>query len=447
MKNKAAVLVFFLLFPIFSIHLFGQNTKNLDLQTKNIVIENTCKCLNQNYVFPDKANLIIDFIKQQNQNGAYDTCRTPNELTRQINKDIRSIYNDKHLRIDYDVDLEKDIKAFISSKKSANEIIKEDIEKDKKKNFHFRKVEILPSNIGYLQLNGFAVPCRSTSKTIHAAMQFVANTDALIIDLRNNFGGNGKVAGEILSYFFDKKTYTGRSFNKIENKWHKQYIDNDITKTKGLVMKMPLYILTSQRTFSAAEGFAYNLQHLKNATIIGEKTRGGAHLTRSFSLGNGFVGFIPYSRFESVITKTDWEGTGVTPTIIIPENDCLFTAQNKILENKKNNTTSEIEKNQVTYLINFLASKHKKFTTNDDIILKFLGEYEYFEVTLEGNQLFFMDKKNFKHPEKMIAITDTIYQIGEDYQIEFLIDKGGFCISMKMAWDDGYTEIILKNKK
>ena len=230
-------------------------------------------------------------------------------------KDIRSIYNDAHTRIEYDPQLEKEILQFLSSKEAAVKLSEAGIAKAEKINFYFKKLEILPSNIGYIELTGFASPGLSSIKTIKAAMQFVAHTDALIIDLRNNFGGNGVTAGQIASYFFSTKTYTGRTYNRIENKWTEEFIENKKAITNGLVLNMPVYILTSNRTFSAAEGLAYTLQTLKNAVIIGDTTRGGAHLTRSFSLGNGFVGFIPFTRGENAVTNTDWESTGVIPGI------------------------------------------------------------------------------------------------------------------------------------
>ena len=425
--------------------LFAQDKSAFQINSasKNTLITNLCKTLNRNYVYPEKAKSMIEFLVQQNVKGIYDSLRNENELANRVTKDLRSIYGDKHLRIDYNPELEKEILEFLSSKKGSKKITSEDIEIDKKKNFHFRKVEILSSNIGYIELNGFAVPSQSTSKTIHAAMQLVANTDALIIDLRNNFGGNGKVTGEILGYFFSAKTLTGRSFNRIENKWTDEYVKN----SNDLVLNMPIYLLTSHRTFSAAESFAYNLQNLKNAVIIGENTRGGAHLTRSFSLGNGFVGFIPFMRGENVITKTDWEGTGVIPIFKVEEEYSLAAAKTKILEAKLSKAKSDDEKRQINYLINYSKSKNTKFNPDLSVISSFVGEYEYFEVTLKDNQVHFMDKKNHKMPIKTKAITDTLYQIEDDYQIEFVMDEKGKCTAFKMYWDDGYEETILKNKK
>ncbi|MDQ6755990.1 MAG: S41 family peptidase [Bacteroidota bacterium] len=436
MKNITCLLIAF----TFSYSLIAQNNPEikLELPTKNKVIDNICKALNKNYVYPDKAKLMCDYINEQNIIGKYNSITNANELANQVLKHIRSVYNDTHLRIEYDPQLEKEILKFLSSKKDAIKISEADIAKEEKMNFYFKKLEILPSNIGYIEFNGFANPSHEARKTINAAMQFVSHTDALIIDLRNNFGGSG--GQSIANYFFNTKTYTGRSFNRIENKWTDNYIENQKVITNGLVLQMPVYILTSKRTFSAAEGLAYTLQKLKNAVIIGDTTRGGAHLTRSFSLGNGFVGFIPYMRGENVITKTDWEGTGVIPNIAIEESNSLVVAQNIILNKKFNATTNENEKRKINYIINYNKSKNASIIIDPLQASKFTGRFAEFEVVLQGGQLMFRDtnQPTIKY-KKMIAITPTSFQVGSDYQVEF-INENGLYNSIKMFWDDGYED-------
>lgn len=270
-------IILFIIAGNFSLYISAQvqQTPQLDKSTRKISLNSICNALNRYYVFPDTAKLMCNYISRQNEKGAYNLLTNPNDFANKLVKDIRSVYDDPHLRIEYNPKLEADILKFISSKEGANKVSEEEVAKDEKLNFHFKKIEILPSNIGYIELNGFATASPSARKTIHAAMQFVAHTDALIIDLRNNPGGNSETSGEITSYFFKAKTYTGESFNRIENKWTKVYIENKKSITDGLVLDMPVYILTNHRTFSAAEGFAYTFQTIKNSVIIGDTTRGG----------------------------------------------------------------------------------------------------------------------------------------------------------------------------
>jgi C-terminal processing protease CtpA/Prc len=425
-----------------SLYLFGQvpSPRQLDKTTRNIVLNSIGNAINSYYVFPDTAKLMWNYINRQNEKDEYDLLVNPNDFANKVVKDIRSVYDDAHLRIEYNPQLEADILKFLSSKKEAGKVADAAIAKDEKMNFYFRKIEILPSNIGYIQLNGFATSSLSASKTIQAAMQFVAHTDALIIDLRNNYGGNAETADEVAGYFFRNKTYTGESFNRIENKWTQRYVENKKAITGGLVLDMPVYILTSHSTFSAAEGFAYIFQTIKKSMIIGDTTRGGAHLTRSFSLGNGFVGFIPFTRGKNAVTNTDWEGTGVIPDISTADSDCLITAHNIILNKKLAATKGETEKRKISYLLNYNRSKNASAIINPLNASKLTGQFAEFEVTLQGDQLMFRDtnERTVKY-KKMSAVTPTLFQVGNDYQVEFILENG-LCTSIKMYWDDGWEE-------
>ena len=358
--------------------LFAQNNQppKIDSLVKTEVVNSICNLLTSNYVFPDKAKIMSDFLKQQNQRNTFSPITNPNQFANEIQKKLRSVNEDNHLRIEYNPQLEKDILKFLATKKGTTAILTDDIKKDERKNFYFKKVEILPLNIGYIEFTNFAVPNPSARKTINSAMQFISHTNGLIIDLRNNFGGNGEMLGEILSYFFAIKTYTGKTYNRIENKWTASYVENKKEITNGLKLEMPLYILTSNRTFSAAESFAYTLQSMKKAVIIGNTSRGGAHATRSLSIGNGFVAFIPYLRGENVTTKTDWEGVGVVPDIKTEDNNCILTAQNYFLNKKLLIEKDEKEKRKINWQINFNKSKSSTVILNSTDTTKFIGRFQ-----------------------------------------------------------------------
>lgn len=154
---KQIILIIFL--SCYSLSLFSQNQQapQLDEKTKSIVYN----ALNNYYVFPDTANSMCNYIKQQNEKGKYDMLTNPNDFAGQIVKDMRSVYNDIHLRIEYNSQLEKELLKFLSSKQSANKVTEMDIVKDEKQNFYFKKLEILPSNIGFIEFTGFANPSPS----------------------------------------------------------------------------------------------------------------------------------------------------------------------------------------------------------------------------------------------------------------------------------------------
>ena len=185
----------------------------------------------------------------------------------------------------------------------------------RRNNFGFRKVERLAGNIGYLDFRGFASPDQAGATAI-AAMNFLAYCDAIIVDLRQNGGGDPAQIQLISSYFFDEPVHLNdlyaRAKDTTENYWTLPYVPGP--KAAGA----DLYILTSARTFSGAEEFTYNMKNLKRATVIGETTGGGAHPTGTRIVQTDFILRVPFARAINPVSKTNWEGTGVAPDIAVP---------------------------------------------------------------------------------------------------------------------------------
>jgi C-terminal processing protease CtpA/Prc len=190
-------------------------------------------------------------------------------------------------------------------------------------NCGFEEAEHLPPNIGYLRVEEFDEP-EVCAPTAIAAMNFLGDSDALIIDLRDNHGGRAEMVALIASYLFDEPTHLDdiydRQKNSTEQTWTFPYFPGKRFAGK------PVFVLTSRRTFSAAEEFSYDLKNLARATLIGETTGGGAHTVGPHRLDDHFFIEVPFGRFISPITKTDWEGVGVEPDIKLPAADALTEA-------------------------------------------------------------------------------------------------------------------------
>ena len=419
----------------------------IDEPTRADVIERVQEGIRKYYVYPEKGEAIADELRKRHQAGAYNEITNPNELADRLTRDSREVWQDKHLRVEYNPKLERDILQFTSGREGAGKVRAEEIAKEKKHNFFFHKVEILAGNIGYIEFSQFVKPSPGARTAIAAAMQFVANTDALVFDVRNNRGGDGDTATSMLGYFFKSKTTLGRSFNRLENKWTDQHVVNKADFTKGLVLNMPICVLTSDRTFSAAEWFAYSLQTLRGAVIVGEPSKGSAHLTRSFSMGHGFVGFIPHTRFENAKTGTDWEGKGVLPDIAVDEDDSLIAAQIHILEKQREAVSDPTEQRRLTWIINSHRAKRSGITIDPTETARYLGRFAEFEVAVTDGRLTFTDTNQPKRtPLPLIPISSTLFQAGGDYQVEFLGENDGSSPAIKVYWEDGWAEEIPRTK-
>jgi C-terminal processing protease CtpA/Prc len=154
-------------------------------------------------------------------------------------------------------------------------------------------------------------------------MRAVANTHALILDLRTNRGGSGDGMLYLAGYFFATPTVVARLYSRDPD-------DTTVLRTSDVggprYLDRPLYILTSRRTFSAGEAAAYHLKYSAHARTVGDTTGGGAHRMRSVDLNEDFMLLLPYTRVANAVTNGDWERTGVVPDIAVPAANALDTA-------------------------------------------------------------------------------------------------------------------------
>lgn len=295
--------------------------RTIDAATRTQVINGLLSNLNKSYIFLETAKSMETDVRQRLQNKEYDNITSGREFAQKLTEDLQKISKDKHLRVTFSY---QSLPVRRDNAKPTAEEIEEDKRFMRRINYGFEKVERLQGNVGYIDFRGFFDP-EGGAETVAAAMNFVANTDALIFDLRQNGGGDPAMVAVICSYLFgDKPVHLNdlyfREENKTEEFWTKptvlgkKYGDKDV------------YVLTSNRTFSGAEEFTYNLKNLKRATIVGETTGGGANPGGRVRLNDHFGVFVPSGRAISPITKTNWEGTGVAPDVAVPKEQALKTA-------------------------------------------------------------------------------------------------------------------------
>jgi hypothetical protein len=308
-----------------------QPDMTIDSGTRAQVIEAAIKALNEGYIFPETAREMEAMLRERLQRKEYDGISRAKEFAAMLTNHLQEVSRDKHLRVRYSQEVIPVRPNLPPSPEERERMLRE----AKRANFGFEKVERLAGNIGYLDLRGFMAAAYG-APTAAAAMNLLANSDALIVDLRRNGGGDPAMVAFITSYLYDDSPVHLNDLYFRPTDSTRQWWTLPHVPGARLGSKTAVYVLTSNRTFSAAEEFTYNLKSLKRATIIGETTGGGAHPGGNSRLHDHFSMFVPRGRAINPITKTNWEGTGVEPDIKVPAEHALkiahLTAVTKLRE-------------------------------------------------------------------------------------------------------------------
>jgi hypothetical protein len=291
--------------------------------------------LRANYVFPEVADRAAAAVEARLAAGEYDDLAEA-ALAELLTGHLNEICDDKHLRIwaprgprpgprpgpgapRPGREEPDDYEARVLARRRMGRL----------DNFGIHRVERLDGNVGYLDVRRVAVP-ENAGPAIAAAMELVAGTYALLIDLRRNGGGAPDGVVFWCSYLFaEEPTHLNDIFRadtgETRQFWALPYVPGP------RYLDRPVSVLTSERTFSGGEDFAYTLQALGRAEVIGETTGGGAHPTRVFPISPAMNIAVPFARSVNPVTGTNWQGTGVVPDIAVPEAEALDLAYAKAL--------------------------------------------------------------------------------------------------------------------
>jgi C-terminal processing protease CtpA/Prc len=294
--------------------------RKLDAATRTRVIDAVVARLAELYVFPEMAKKMEQALREHQKNGAYDAIGNSRAFAALLTEQLQAVSRDRHLSVNFVPMVVPDGEPGEPSAEDKAKF-REHLER---MNCGFDKAERLDGNIGYVKFDMFG-DAEICGPKATAALASLGDVDALIFDLRQNGGGQPEMVAFVCSYLFAKRTHLNDIYDRKENKTTQYWTKPKVPGKK--FTKQPVYVLTSQRTFSGAEEFTYNLKNLKRATIVGETTGGGAHPTTGKRLDDHFMIGVPFARAINPITKTNWEGTGVEPDVKVPADQALDEAK------------------------------------------------------------------------------------------------------------------------
>jgi len=300
----------------------ASSSSDIDYAARSKVVNAIASQLEAEYAFPDVGKKMASRLRAYEKNGAYNDITNGVALSGLFTKHLREISGDKHIFVAFGMHQPNmDISAAIGKLAGL----------PSKKSFDFVKSTRLPGNIAFVELYSFPPP-EIGDDAITNVMNEIADTNALIIDLRNNGGGSPDMVALISSYLFDEVPVHLNDLSYRRAAMSREFWTQKSVAGKRYGVVKPVYVLTSNRTFSAAEEFSYNLKNLKRATIVGATTGGGANPGETFKIDENFSIFIPMGRAINPITNTNWEGVGVKPDIEVSPNNALTVAQGLVRE-------------------------------------------------------------------------------------------------------------------
>jgi hypothetical protein len=303
--------------------------RTIDATERAEVIDGVLRELDRGYVFPETAALMGTAIRARASRGEYDRLTSARAFADSLTRHLQAVSRDKHLRVRY---YARPVPAESPDGEPSEARRREIAAFGRQVNFGIERAERLSGNVGYLEVRSFGFDAAQADAAIAAAMNLLGNTDALIIDVRRNGGGDPAMVALLCGYLLGPgEILINKFYWRPADRW-------DESRTPATVSgrhygtQRPVYVLTSGSTFSGAEEFAYDIQTQKRGEIVGEVTGGGAHPGGLQRATEHFGVWVPAGRAVNPVTNTNWEGTGVQPDVPVPADDALRTAHRRALE-------------------------------------------------------------------------------------------------------------------
>lgn len=395
---------------------YGQASSAILGEDAVAILDSLSSKLLSDYLFSEKAKTMVTLLQDHKFQLSGTQQLDIQEFVDEVNTIMFDVTSDHHLKFYFDP---QKFDTFLS----ANESIIDSIEQEQYRriNFGIQKVENLTSNIGFLRLNKFQ-QYEDVQDVLLGAMMMLANSDAVIIDLRINGGGDGRTKEYLEAFFLSREQFFNRETEFIDTTEFR-VIKESCSSCKQLE-EVPLYILTGNGTFSAAEGFCYDIQQLGRGHIIGTRTKGGGHSGSSVALSKGFLVFIPVSGKNSPI-----EGVGIRPDLETSEELASLTAQQHILAKFITECSDSTLLEKYIWNAQTLDAYLAKTGPNPQALKSIAGEYSRgFSVSIIDGEPYLLNRKN-EMKSRLVAI-DASYFIARDntdfgdgnYRIQFLDD-------------------------
>lgn len=424
------------------IHLSCCCQSTLTKELKKQTIDTLAYALKERYAYKDLALQLSELLISNQAKGKYDKITDGEEFEKAITLDLRSLNHDKHLALNFDSSPATSPAIQKPESETAEQRLKRVSVFNRQMNFGFEKVQFFPGNIGYIKFNYFDAFPEYSKPVIDASFDFLKNSDAIIIDLKDNTGGASATVAYIAGLFFDTTTLIGNSYNRYTDSTTFEYLQP--REKEHRLSKADLYILTSKTTVSGGEALAYLLKYMKGAKIIGETSAGAANPGRVIRINSFFTSFIPNRYSKNIVSQTSWEGTGVPVDIQVNPVAAIEKARWEALNTLKAKAEDSIAIRKYSAYVAYI----KAYLNNKVIAEKEAHEYEgSYEkdrsVTYENGKLFYNGLAEMGG--ELIYLSNDVFMTAEgDVTITFIRNEQHKITALSAFWTLGSKPSISK---
>lgn len=392
----------------------------IDATIRRAVVDTLAARLIRHYVDADTGMLIAARMRARLSAGAYDSITSPGRFAEALTVDLRSINDDRHLNVTYNPEspgatpgpqgLQMPAVLPQPTMPSGPPPTGPGPDAARRSNYSLGRVDILPGNVGYLDIRGFS-GAQFVIPAIKSALEYLQGTDAIIFDLRRNGGGSPFSVNIIISHFTTADTIPSLTVkNRSGNQTFTRYTFATVPGPRRPTV--PLYVLTSGATASAGEDFTFVLKNMKRATIVGETTAGAGHNNANLNLGNGFNASISFTRVVDPKTGAEWERVGVTPDVKVDQAKALDVAHALALQTIAATETDARRVGVLNLTREAVEAQVTPRMVPAALLAAYAGDYEGGrKVGVEAGQLTFSPRPGAP-PDQLVALRDNTFAIG-----------------------------------
>jgi hypothetical protein len=410
------------------------------------VVETACQKIEAIYPFAEVGETVGAGILEELRSGAYDDATSGLELAERVTVDMEKLGHDKHLDLLYDPVLASELLERIERGEDASAGPSPSVvESARWEHYGFEALRSLDGGVGYLDLRTF-YPSRYAGTTAAAAMGFLATSNAIIIDLRYNGGGWDDMVTMLAAYFtqLEEPEVVAISQSTLD----RSYVVSQVPSyVPGRTLEeIPLYILLSHRTASAAEAFASIVKQLNDQVVlVGETTAGAENPVDFIPLDQEFVLKIPCYRKLFFGTRSGWEGTGIKPDLDVVADKALETAHLHALRRLQESLQTASAQEKIRWGIDGLSARAKPAPVSRNVLLCYAGQYRGAVVRFDDEGLSLQFGEGSVH--RLIPVSADYFVVDgrDDMRIRFHSENGTVS-AFERVYQDGYRALHAKEE-